>query len=923
MNARAGSRPALATIVIALLVAAIVPALASSRARCANVTTAGSWSAIEAPIEVRAFAVAPDLLYVTDGKTIYTSTDGGCGWRLALTLPSVPNGQFPFAGETITAMTAPSASNVYAAVTGPHVLVSRDGGRTWVTQDSGLAPPGAPVEILASSSDPSVVYLAVDTAAGDDELDNGFTPSTGSRAQVSSLYRSGTAAASWKRVGLPALTARGPRVTGIARGTTPGAAWDLSVSPLSGSLWAATTAGVYASGDGGATWAGVVTNEDVPGIDVRAVEAADSDETAALAIDPRSGTVYSLGSRGWSAADFSGFRTIYSAYGVYPFVWLARSVDGTVLATSPKGAFRRGESARWTDVSPTALGSGAGSLAAVAADPNAREGFYGRLLNGGTRLLHYLPIAAAGSRAGGRGVGIDIDGLAQASGRIGALAAPDPARLSPSRAKVRIAPGESATKTYVLDLPPRPSPLDVYFLLDSTASMSNTIRALARSAALIVSELRADGIDVWAGLGEFRTYPRPGENDYNFPYRRDVDVSPPGRALGRALMEIEGDGNSGSNLTALLQTATGEGQDLLPPAEDIPADAGAHWRTGSLRVVVHAADAPFATPRRGDADVRYPPPTWPGPGFAETIAALRAADIAQVGAAIGYATDEGEGRFGSAPRDLERIARGTGTLAPPGGADCDGDSRPDLAEGVPLVCPIPDGDAGTLPAAIVALLEGVTDVAPVSLLETSRSGVVEEIEPAVYDGVDLHKSHSLEFTVELSCTPAQSGTTTDVDLAALLRDERVAKAGLKVVCKDTPAIVTPGRPSRSEIRAPAVAPPPPALPPPPPPVANPGPAQAPASQSQPQTNPNPNPQPQAQSVVVAQRQQQPQLAFVHAVQDVRQQVQMEYAMSSLDSSRDPLASTKLALGAGALSLILLYGYAAAAARAIRSNGVRR
>jgi hypothetical protein len=67
-------------------------------------------------------------------------------------------------------------------------------------------------------------------------------------------------------------------------------------------------------------------------------------------------------------------------------------------------------------------------------------------------------------------------------------------------------------------------------------------------------------------------------------------------------------------------------------------------------------------------------------------------------------------------------------------------------------------------------------------------------------------------------------------------------------------------------------------------------------------------------VVVQQRQTQPQVAFVHATQQLRQQAGMEHAMVRLDNARpDPLATTKYGLAAGSLTLVLLWGMATAVA----------
>jgi hypothetical protein len=910
-----------------LCVLVLAPSLAiGSSPACSGVESNGAWASIETPVVVSAFAVTsgtPERLVVSDGRSVYGSVDEGCSWRSMFSLPGTPSVEFPFVAERITTIAAPSSSVIYLAISGPHFVVSRDGGETWATSDSGLAGRGEPTELVVADTNPQAAYMTVQTTVSDEALNNGVTVSTGATATATSLWRTADGGRSWSLAAPPSGAAYGPRGSRTSKGLGPGSTWDVDVAADDPArLWAATTEGIFTSGDGGSSWDASLTDDGVAsGMDVRAVTIASD---GVMAIDPASGAFYTTpaddGSAPWTSRKFVGLQTTYSDYAVIKSVWLASGLRGPILATGPKGAFTYSAGSGWSDVSPVGLGSGVATLVDVAAAPGDEQ-FYARQKNLGTQLMRFTPSSSVGRGGGGRPgsnpVG-SIDALSQLSGELGRLEAPGPARLMPEGITIRLAPGASTTKTYRLALPPHPSPIDVYFLLDSTQSMENVIRSLARSVATIATELRRDGVDVWTGLGEFRTYPYPGEESYNFPYRRDVDISPPGARLARALLAIEGDGQSGANLTALFQSAAGTGQDFVPGPSggDIPSGANAHFRDGALRVIVHAADSQFGTPERGDPEgTKYPGGAWPGPGFDETIAALNDAGIAQVGAAIGYEARHrpADGRP-NAWTDLEQVAAGTNTVAPPAGADCNGDERADVPAGEPLVCPVPNGGALLAPA-IVSLIEGVRDVAPVRLEESTESGVVDGIDPSTYPAVDMRAPHSLEFQVTYSCNPADEGRTVAVGLAALLDDAEVERVRARVEClaaRRRHALVFRSEPDlRSTVVAPLL---PPQMPPPPP---NPGPAPASAPQAQPQPNPNPNPNPQPQPAAVAQRQQQAQQVFVHAVQEVKQQAGMEYAMSSLESRPDPLATARFALGAGALSLILLYGYATVAARAIR------
>jgi hypothetical protein len=931
---RSGRTSSAVAAAVALAGSLLVPA-ARGAASCRGIDVSGSWATIRTPTEVRAFAAGPGgrgRLLVTDGETVFASDDGGCAWRSLFRLPATPSAEFPFATERITTIAAPSKRDIYLALTGPHVVVSRDAGRTWATADEGLAGRADRSELTVAPSDPRSVYLIARTTLTDEPLNNGITTSSGTTATVTTVFRSRDGARTWERAGgVPPSSLQGPRGQGISKGVGPGSIWEVAVDPDDPSrLWAAGTEGIFASSDGGETWTGEVTRSQVVGgADVRAIDAPAS-PAVVVAIDPAAGTVYSATSAGgasrWSARSFPGFRTASSMYAASEPVSLGHSSNGMLVGASPKGVFRLGVSG-WSDISPVALGTGSDALTDITADPSAPGTFYARPANLGTTLFRYAEIDEA--RTDGPRVG-DGDGsggaLAQLSQEIGALARPRPALLAPRRIELRVPPGESVTRTLRLSLPPHPTPVDLYFLLDTTTSMSGVVRSLARSAASIVTDLRARGIDVWAGLGQFRTYPYPGEEAYNFPYRREVPVSPPGRRLARALLAIEGTGQSGSNLTALLHSASGVPLDLLPPGPseaDIEAGSDAAFRDRSLRVVVHAADSEFGTVERGDPDGnKFPPGAWPGPGFEEVTAALNAAGVRQVGGAVGFEPGFRPETGPNALEDLERVARATGALAPAGGIDCDDDRRADIRAGAPLVCPLPGGRGELLRPAIVSLVNGLRDVAKVRLVEAGSSGVVGAITPGEYPAVDVKSFQRLAFAVTFSCAPRDAGRTFEVELQAELRDEPVAGASARVACgRSDSAAVIPGAAS-SDPRI-AVPIPPPHLPLPPPPPANAAPAQAPAPQPQTQPNPNPNPQAQPHPVVVAQRQAQPQMAFVHAVQQVRQQAAMEYAMSSMQPHPDRSAGIKLVAASGALSLLLLYAYAAATVAALRPARLRR
>ncbi|HEY7873800.1 MAG TPA: hypothetical protein VIG64_01630 [Actinomycetota bacterium] len=921
-----------ATVVVCLAGAVAYPSAAA--ATCRPAASSDGWAAAEGPGIARAFAVLPGgRLAVADDRALFESEGLGCPWRQVWRMPDTPSPGFPFATERITRL-AMAGNELFMGLSGPHVLASSDGGRTWETRDDGLRPSGVPNEIVVSASDPRVLYLTATTDVSDRSLGNQWVPtSQGTTARTTLLYRSDDGGAHWALVASP-YSIFGPSGSGISAGGEPGVIWDVEVDELDARvLWAATNEGLFASVDGGASWTPAVANGSEPGPDLRAVTVVrpPGSPARATAIEPTTGAVYQSanGVTGpWTRSTFVGFRSVYAHSVLEPMVSLAHArPDGPVVAAGPKGVFVN--AGAWSDASPMALGSGwAGTLVDLVSDPHSPRTFWGRERGGATIYRYSIPVESkSGTRGAGPSATDPADPLGSLSipdASVGALAPPSPARLTPARATIRLEPGESVTRIYELTLPPRPTPLDVYFLLDSTQSTSDVIRALARSISTIATRLRARSIDAWLGVGEFRTYPYPGEERYggeqlNFAYRRDADLAPPNARLQRALLAIEGEGESGANLVALYQAATGEGQDVAPPGPsgaDVEANQQASFRPGALNVVVHVADTYFATPERGAPGRKYPPPTWPGPTFEQAIAALSARDIHHVGAALGVDIDDPPSLSPNVLSDLQRVSEGTGTFAGAGGVDCDGEGRSDLPAGAPLVCGLPYERAATdLVPAITGLLDGVRDTGAVALVETTGARVVTGIAPDMIPSVDLRTANELRFDVTFTCPRLALPSPSNVRLAALLKEDVVAHAQARVVCRaERDPLMTPTGTDAGRAVAPVV---PLVPPPPPPPVVNGGPAPANAPAPAPAAEPAPAPAsaPNPQVVPAQQRQVQPQLAFVHAVQQVREQVSMEHAMVRVSSTRsDPLAATKYGLATATLSLMFVWGLGLAVAR---------
>ncbi len=413
---------------------------------------------------------------------------------------------------------------------------------------------------------------------------------------------------------------------------------------------------------------------------------------------------------------------------------------------------------------------------------------------------------------------------------------PSPASFRPARQVVQLQPGQRRRLDYRLDLPPVPGPLDVYFLVDTTASMDDTIDGMRRSIQDIVDALAATNLDVQIGLGDFRDIDQTPQGSH--VYLRQQKIAPPGEGLRKALLRLRTSGGvteAEADTIALVQAATGSGQ--LPFV--LPGQ-GAGWRPGTTRVIVHVTDAPF---QKGA----------PFPSREETVAALKSINAKVLGIGVGIPS--------RGTSDLTQLAEDTGTLAPEGGIDCTGDGRPDVDEGEPAVCETDSrgGSARNVGGPIISLLKGVQQPGRVSI--TVAGAAVKQVLGRTDVAMDLAHPDPLAFSVVVGCDKEQMGKVLPTQLSASNGTRVVATAVAEVRCGRVPPL---------EVVAPAVIA---ALPPPAPPVLQPAivpPPPAPV-QAQPVVNPQAAPQPgtvvNANLVAMTVEQQQEQLELVLAQQE--------------------------------------------------------
>ncbi len=148
---------------------------------------------------------------------------------------------------------------------------------------------------------------------------------------------------------------------------------------------------------------------------------------------------------------------------------------------------------------------------------------------------------------------------------------------------------------------------------------------------------------------------------------------------------------------------------------------------------------------------------------------------------------------------LEDLSRGTGATAPGAGLDCDGDGRPDIAPGAPLVCSIPDDRSSvtsldlatplqamlrslvaegtaTVTATAVALAPDVTG-RPLGIVVSER-----------YPGLDLGRAQQLPFHVTVTCPVRPVEGEYHLELVGRIQAAAVATAGAVVRCAAAPVV---------------------------------------------------------------------------------------------------------------------------------------
>lgn len=809
---------------------------------CAGVSKLADWTTIEAPAfpgaaapqDLKSYSIdvrSPSRILVTNGQSVMLSEDGGCEWSEILTLELLPtlDKRISSATATIEAIIMPEApgasSHVYLVVeeragplVRPHILASEDKGESWELRDAGLPPVADVNRMRIAPSDPETFYLLTAQPTGS-----------------STLYASPNAGRSWSE-----------------RGSFP--ARDFHVDDVNKeSLWFYRTPGLSHSVDGGRSAA---SNDYVPStISTGVVYGAPGEKSRVIVYDPDGQSFWRTDDGGLTFEPIAtpGLAALSMAHG--------HQRDSIILSTRA-AVWRYRSPGAWVEITP-------GVVQGVHRDENApdiTELIVDRTENPSAFGMRPREIMKY------NGLSLELPPLTPEPPPV-----PGAVTFGPAESTIELAPGEKKTIKYRLGLPPQPTPLDVFFLVDTTASMESSINGLARGIHEIVAELARSKVDVKFGIGEYKDYPIPGYGNptsLDFPYRRNRDLGPADDSLVQAIERMEASGGGTirreSQLTALFQAATGLGDGFTAPGQD------AGFRGDALKVFVNITDAGFTDE-----------PQHPSPPFDVVGRELKGRGILQIGLAVfgPYGIEE-------ARTDLRRMAELTDTLAPPGGVDCDTNGVIDIHAGEPLVCDVTDEESSgvlRLAPAILSSLRAITDSAPVELVATQGAPVIASIAPALLPAVDVKDPQNLVFAVTYACK-GSSPRINPVKLVPTVRSVGVAGAVATVKCKPDPASQL--KREREPEPEPVLLPPPaaqvfPAV------VPVPVPPPAPVSQIQPQPNPH------VQGAAARQEQQEHQVAVAQA--DTSEDTELAFSSYEMAGRRSDPAILFLYMSAGALA----------------------
>jgi len=846
----------------------------------------------EGPRQITDFTTMPgksNVVVVTNGTVLKISADAGCTWSMLWPgnhVPSPDNGEVAYLPDTFNHLVAPSPATVwvtsYDTVGGlphPHVyagtgVADDDKEPLFQQYDVGLPQYGTPVAVTAGSFALSEAFVLIDELP-DPASGAAMTPTRRlySAAVPATPPQAATVAPlAWDEVTLPdglghveGMARQGIRNLWLWSGRTVAVGTDVGTDKES---WNTGTA------------AGEVATIDIgPG------------PTVSVVSKTQQGTVREI-------ADAQAHLKPAGAVPVLPVSFAHGENLDTFAASGAEGTWGFDNvKLRWVNITPKgvapfprlelAQGTSTRYVVGHDADHLWRWDTY----NGETFLK-----PPPGPRSTG---GIPPIPTSTLRGAV----------LTPEHEVVTIPPGPVSNVPVTFRVPPAPTPLDVYFLIDTTLSMGPAIRGLQDAVIGISHDIQNKiGIQACFGLGDFKDL----SADSAYVYRVDQKVSeckddPKLTRLTeriRSLTDAGGGSPPEAQTVALEQAVLGNGR----TAPLVLPDQDAGFRDKSYKVIVLISDASF------NSGAGYP-------SVGEVADIMKGDEIKVVSIAVKGAVDPG-----GAKRSMTELALATKSLAPAGGVDCNGDGPAmyygDLAPGDPLVCEvaITNGDSGTgapvvnIGPAILSLLLAVKDPGTLEVLvDDPHKVVAPPIKGKTSGEFDLKYESGLGFTLPVRCSAAQDGKDLTVGLLPTVRSASVGLYGEVVVrCRKAPVIPPPPPPPPvvEDPQVTVVQPPRPpsavvVVPPLNPPV-------------QPISNANPN------AGFSSQEEQQFQLATVgqDASEEEQTAPETEYAMSGLERASREGAMAVTFAGAALLSTATAFALRRRAQHAVRTVRLR-
>ena len=317
-----------------------------------------------------------------------------------------------------------------------------------------------------------------------------------------------------------------------------------------------------------------------------------------------------------------------------------------------------------------------------------------------------------------------------------------PATINPTTNVLTLNPGDTLDETITVTIPKNAgsAQADVYFLADTTGSMSSILSAVQTGANNILTALNGLGVNLAFGVGNYKDF---ASGD---PYGFQHQVSPT---------------NVTATVTAAINTWAAAGGGDLPEADlfaleslAVPPGGTIGWRAGSKRIIVWFGDAPGHDPIC---------PAVSGAPAAVTEATATAKLVAEGIAVLAIST-----ATPGLDDDPKAGSTGYGACGAPGGLPGQA-TRIATSSGGAFVTGI---NAGNIVNTIVSLVSGaVGSIKNVKLVPSpSVTPFITSISPAGgYGPLAGDQDHSLAFDVKFAgipCEPKEQVITGTIDAVA-------------------------------------------------------------------------------------------------------------------------------------------------------------